>query len=149
LSVGVIVGELLRTVAQGIATLVDGIGVAIVAVAAALAGYRYAAGLVTRVRPFAPEGLRLAPGSSLALSLEFLLGAYILRTAVDPSWDEILRLAEIAAIRTALNYFLRREIALEAQRSAASATAAATVDQSLKDSARLTGNDHCPVNGQE
>jgi uncharacterized membrane protein len=57
----------------------------------------------------------LALGRSLALSLEFLLGADILRTAVEPSWDEIGRLAAIAAIRTALNYFLQREIAQDAR----------------------------------
>ncbi len=62
--------------------------------------------------------MRLALGRSLALSLEFLLGADILRTAVEPSGDEIPRLAAIAAIRTALNYFLRREIADEAKREA-------------------------------
>jgi uncharacterized membrane protein len=56
-------------------------------------------------------------GRSLALSLEFLLGADILRTAVEPSWDEIGRLAAIAAIRTALNYFLQREIAQDARMS--------------------------------
>jgi hypothetical protein len=54
-------------------------------------------------------------GRSLALSLEFLLGADILRTAVEPSWDKIGRLAAIAAIRTALNYFLQREIAEDAR----------------------------------
>ena len=42
-------------------------------------------------------------------------GADILRTAVEPSWDEIGRLAAIAAIRTALNYFLQREIAQDAR----------------------------------
>jgi hypothetical protein len=47
----------------------------------------------------------------LALSLEFLLGADILRTAIEPSCDGIARLAATAAIRTALNYFLQREIA--------------------------------------
>jgi hypothetical protein len=54
----------------------------------------------------------------LALALEFLLGADILRTAVEPSWDEIGRLAAIAAIRTALNFFLQREIAGDAAMSA-------------------------------
>ena len=102
--------EALRLVAQTIATLVEGVGIAIVAVAVVLAAVRYVAGLVGRVRPFPPEGLRLGLGRSLALSLEFLLGADILRTAVEPSWDEIGRLAAIAAIRTALNFFLQREI---------------------------------------
>jgi hypothetical protein len=34
---------------------------------------------------------------------------------VEPSWDKIGRLAAIAAIRTALNYFLQREIAEDAR----------------------------------
>jgi uncharacterized membrane protein len=80
-----------------------------------LAGARYVACLVRRAQPFPPEGLRLGLGRSLALSLEFLLGADILRTAVEPSWDEIGRLAAIAAIRTALNYFIQREIAEDAR----------------------------------
>ena len=107
--------EVLRSIAQTIATLVEGIGVAIVAVAVIVASVRYVIGLVRRVRPFPPEGLRLSLGRSLALSLEFLLGADILRTAVEPSWDEIGRLAAIAAIRTALNFFLQREIAHDAR----------------------------------
>ena len=115
--------DLLRSAAQAIATLVEGVGIGIVAVAVLLATARYLVGLITRVRPFPPEGLRLGLGRSLALSLEFLLGADILRTAVEPSWDEIGRLAAIAAIRTALNYFLQREIASEAAMTVATAVA--------------------------
>jgi uncharacterized membrane protein len=107
--------DLLRAAAQAIATLVEAVGIVIVAVAVALAAARYLTGLATRVQPFPPEGLRLGLGRSLALSLEFLLGADILRTAVEPSWDEIGRLAAIAAIRTARNYFLQREIAQDAR----------------------------------
>src|SRR5438309_10557374 len=107
--------DLLRTAAQAIATLVEGVGIAIVAVGVLVAAAQYVTGLVRGVRPFPPEGLRLGLGRSLALSLEFLLGADILRTAVEPSWDEIGRLAAIAAIRTALNFFLQREIAEDAR----------------------------------
>ncbi len=46
----------------------------------------------------------------LALALEFQLGADILSTAVAPSWDQIGKLGAIAVIRTALNYFLTREM---------------------------------------
>jgi uncharacterized membrane protein len=107
--------EPLRLVAQNIATLVEGIGVVIVAVAVVLATVRFVTGLVTWRRTVPSDSVRLALGRSLALSLEFLLGADILRTAVEPSWDEIGRLAAIATIRTALNYFLQREIAAEAR----------------------------------
>lgn len=46
----------------------------------------------------------------IIMGLEFTLGADIIRTAVAPSWDEIGKLAAIAAIRTALNYFLERDV---------------------------------------
>lgn len=55
--------------------------------------------------------LRVKFGSSLTLALEILLAADILITAVAPSWDDIGKLAAIAAIRTALNYFLEKELA--------------------------------------
>ncbi len=109
--------EALRSVAQALATLVEGVGVAVVAVAILLALWRYAGSLVRRAAPFPPESLRLDLGRSLALALEFLLGADILRTAVEPTWEEIARLAAIAAIRTGLNYFLQRELASEAKRT--------------------------------
>ena len=58
---------------------------------------------------------RLTLARFLAIALEFQLGADILSTAVAPSWDATGKLAAIAAIRTALNYFLNREIQLEAR----------------------------------
>jgi uncharacterized membrane protein len=63
-----------------------------------------------RLRPVAYEHVRLLLGRFLALGLEFQLAADILKTAVSPSWTDIEQLAAIAAIRTALNYFLAREI---------------------------------------
>jgi uncharacterized membrane protein len=111
--------EPLRLVAQSIATLVEGIGVLIVAVAVVLATVHFLNGLLARRRTLPSDSVRLALGRSLALSLEFLLGADILRTAVEPSWEEIGRLAAIATIRTALNYFLLREIAAEARMTTA------------------------------
>lgn len=56
---------------------------------------------------------RLRLGRWLALALELTLAADILRTAVAPTWDEIGKLAAIATLRTALNYFLEREIRQE------------------------------------
>ena len=58
----------------------------------------------------AKEDVRLHLGRWLAVALEFELGADILRTAVAPTWSEIGQLAAIAAVRTALNYFLQKEI---------------------------------------
>lgn len=56
------------------------------------------------------EEIRLQFGSSVAVSLELLLGADVLATAVAPTWDEIGKLAAIAILRTALNYFLEIEL---------------------------------------
>lgn len=56
------------------------------------------------------EKSRLTLARFLALALEFQLAADILATAVAPSWTQIGKLGAIAVIRTALNYFLAREI---------------------------------------
>lgn len=62
------------------------------------------------------NGVRLTLARYLALALEFQLGADILSTAIAPSWDQIGKLGAIAVIRTALNFFLGREMREEAQR---------------------------------
>jgi uncharacterized membrane protein len=54
--------------------------------------------------------IRLTLARYLALALEFQLGADILSTAIAPSWEQIDKLGAIAVIRTALNYFLSREM---------------------------------------
>ena len=54
--------------------------------------------------------IRLALARYLALALEFQRGADILSTAIAPSWEQIGKLGAIAVIRTALNYFLSREM---------------------------------------
>ena len=56
------------------------------------------------------EKTRLTLARFLALALEFQLAADVLATAVAPSWTQIGKLGAIAVIRTALNYFLAREI---------------------------------------
>jgi uncharacterized membrane protein len=58
--------------------------------------------------PFARNRLRLSRFLVFALELE--LASDILGTGISPTWDEIGKLGAIAAIRTALNYFLAREM---------------------------------------
>lgn len=62
------------------------------------------------------DNVRLRLGRWLALALEFELAADILRTAVAPTWNEIGQLAAIIVLRTALNFFLQREIDKSAER---------------------------------
>ena len=54
--------------------------------------------------------IRLTLARYLALALEFQLGADILSTAIAPSWEQIGKLGAIAIIRTALNFFLSKEM---------------------------------------
>lgn len=65
--------------------------------------------------PEAKNSVRLTLGRWLAVALELELAADILNTAVTPTWTDIEKLAAIAALRTALNYFLEKEIEQEAQ----------------------------------
>ncbi len=65
----------------------------------------------------ATERIRLGLGRTLGLALEFLLAADILSTAVAPTWEAIGKLAAVATIRTALNYFLGKELEREQQRA--------------------------------
>jgi uncharacterized membrane protein len=53
----------------------------------------------------------------LVMALEFELASDILGTLISPSWDQLGRLAVIAAIRTFLSYFLQREIRTEKDRA--------------------------------
>jgi uncharacterized membrane protein len=49
-------------------------------------------------------------GRWLVAGLTFQLAADILQTSVAPSWDELGKLAAVAIIRTALNYFLEHDL---------------------------------------
>jgi uncharacterized membrane protein len=57
----------------------------------------------------------------LVAGLTFQLAADILESAIAPSWQDIGRLAAIAAIRTFLNYFLERDLEEVSRRESDSA----------------------------
>src|SRR6185436_20766687 len=84
-----------------------GIGVITIGAAAALGGVVRARFRGERVRF---DAIRLMLARYLALALEFQLAADVVDTAVSPEWRHIGQLAAIATIRTALNYFLGREM---------------------------------------
>jgi uncharacterized membrane protein len=58
----------------------------------------------------------------LIFGLEFQIAADIVRTAIEPSWQQIGQLAAIATIRTALNYFLGEDLRRSAQPTAVART---------------------------
>ncbi len=120
--------ELLAEVVGVLVTVVEACGAAVI-----LAGAVWAFARFVRVgvrgggsRAFVP--VRLTLGRFLALGLEFQLASDVLRTAVAPSFRELGQLAAVAAIRTALNYFLSREIEEERRQVAAEEAASGTPD---------------------
>ncbi|MFJ8431167.1 DUF1622 domain-containing protein [Kitasatospora sp. NPDC094019] len=98
--------------------LVEFAGALIIFIGAVWAFVRFAALWLRPARAAGPgtdprgdfTRIRLGMGRFLVLGLEFQLAGDILRTAVAPTFTEIGQLGAIAAIRTALNYFLGREI---------------------------------------
>lgn len=62
--------------------------------------------------------LRIRLGQSMVLGLEFQVAADILKTTLDPTWNDLLILAALIALRTLLNFLLERELAtLDRERS--------------------------------
>lgn len=103
----------LREAIAAIVRLVETAGALIIFVGAVWAFASFVAALVRGQWGRDFNRIRLTLGRFLVLGLEFQLAGDVLRTAVAPSFTEIGQLAAIAAIRTALNYFLNREIAQE------------------------------------
>ncbi|MGE0850050.1 MAG: DUF1622 domain-containing protein [Hyphomicrobiaceae bacterium] len=104
--------ETFKDVANVAALAVEAASVAVV-VFGALQAFARVVGLALQSAPNLILGreiwLRFAVW--IALSLEFALAADLIRTAVAiPTWAGIGQLAAIAAIRTALNFFLERDI---------------------------------------
>jgi uncharacterized membrane protein len=115
----------LEDVVSVLVGLVEAAGAAIIFVGAVIAFVRFILIAFRRegMDPFAQ--LRLDLGRFLVLGLEFQLAADILRTAVAPNFTELAQLATVAAIRTALNFFLGLEIKEETELVRADKAAAA------------------------
>ncbi len=91
---------------------VEMVGASIIALGIIVSGWLLLRALWAR-RTTDFTAIRLTLSRYLALALEFQLGADILSTAIAPSWDQIGRLGAIAVIRTALNFFLSKEMQAE------------------------------------
>lgn len=111
--------ELLGTAVQLLVRLVEGAGALVIFVGAVIAFVRFLDVALRHSRePRRFVDVRLGLGRYLALGLEFQLAGDVLRTAVAPTLREIGALAAVAGIRTALNYFLGREIREEQEQLA-------------------------------
>jgi uncharacterized membrane protein len=139
--------ELLKSGTLILARLTEALGAMVIAYAVIRAAVTFWIDVVRGPMGEVPkEAIRLSLGRSLALALEFLLGADILNTAVAPSWEQVGLLAAIAAIRTALNYFLQKELAraadMEEQRrrmERAATPGTSSPDGSLRATAAMPG----------
>ena len=97
---------------------IETVGAVIIALGIVAAGWLFVKSLMRRqTADF--TAIRLTLARYLALALEFQLGADILSTAIAPSWEQIGKLGAIAVIRTALNFFLTREMAQEQRKTSA------------------------------
>lgn len=100
--------------AEWVKLVVELCGVAVIIWGVSVSMWLYANRIFTRKdRDFIP--LRLSLAHYLVLALEFQLAADIIGTAIAPGWDQIGKLAAVAAIRTVLNYFLEKEIDAEVE----------------------------------
>lgn len=129
--------EFLKDAVELLVRLVESAGAVVIFVDAAIAFVRFLDAAVRhRHEPHRFVAVRLGLDRYLALGLEFQLARDVLRTAVAPTLREIGELAAVAAIRTALNYFLGKEIQEEQEQltrqgnGTGTATAAGTASRS-------------------
>src|SRR5690349_12776979 len=100
--------ETIRNLVAVLVRIVEMAGAVVIFAGATIALVRFAYRLVRARRAEAFVAIRLDLGRFLALGLEFQLATDLLRTAVAPTFQEIGKLAAVAAIRTGLNFFLAR-----------------------------------------
>lgn len=102
--------EIAKTITVNISHGLEIIAAAIIAAALIRLVIEYFQSAIKFKNGLSAMHARVQFGSAVAVSLELLLGADVLATAVAPSWDDIGKLAAIATIRTVLNFFLEREL---------------------------------------
>ncbi len=113
LAEGFLAEDALRDAVDLLVRAVEATGALIIFVGALVAAVRCVQAAVSRQTERRFTRIRLGLGRYLALGLEFQLAGDILSTAIAPTFEEIGKLAAVATIRTALNYFLNKEIEQE------------------------------------
>jgi uncharacterized membrane protein len=105
------VEQLLHTVAHYVALCIEVVAIALIAGGAieALVGIARLA-LQTGATNQDRRAVWLMFARWLVAGLTFQMAADVVNTSFEPTWDELGRLATIAAIRTFLSFFLDREV---------------------------------------
>jgi len=102
--------EIAKTITLYISHTLEIISALVIAVALVGLAVNYSRSYLSAKNGLSAMEARMLFGSAVAVSLELLLGADVLATAVAPSWDDIGKLAAIAVLRTGLNFFLEKEL---------------------------------------
>lgn len=101
--------ETLNQILDYVTYAIEAIGALVIVLSAGRTAIRYV------INYFRPEEvdistLRLSLGQSMVMALEFQVAADILKTALSPSWNDIILLAALIGLRTLLNYLLEQEL---------------------------------------
>ena len=91
-------------------TLINWAALIVIVVGAVEAFFQGARAMFASADGHVDPDVWLRLGRWLVAGLTFQLAADILETAVTMNWEEVARLAAIAAIRTFLNFFLERDL---------------------------------------
>ena len=67
------------------------------------------------------QKLRCRLGTYLLLALEFMIASDVIMTVMDPTYDELILIGALVAIRTAIGFFLGKELQEVASESVAPA----------------------------
>ncbi len=106
--------EQIETVLETIAVAIDLIGISILLVAALKFLVHYVSFEIKRLKGLeCVDGireLRLGLGSYILLSLEFMIVSDIINSGLSKNMDDFLLLGLLVAIRTALSFFLGRDL---------------------------------------
>ena len=100
---------LLHEIAHYVALVVEAIAILIIAIGSIEALVNIFRTL-SRASGMQKRAVWLEFAGWLVPALTFQLAADIVNTSFSPTWDEVGRLAAVAAIRTFLGYFLDREV---------------------------------------
>ena len=119
--------SLLGELARAIALAAEAVAIALIAVGMVEALVAIVRAILSRDGHRRRREIWLGFSNSPVAALTFQLASDIVSTSFSPSWDEVGRLAAIAAIRTFLSYFLDREVE-NARRDAPSAAVGARMN---------------------
>ncbi len=110
--------EIVKSIVSFVVPIIEACGMVVVTLGVARAFIQYIVAFVGRSETKDPV-MRLRLGESMVFGLEFMVAADILKTAISPTWNDILFLAALVGLRTVLNYMLEadlRTITVEAKK---------------------------------